>query len=152
MSRRALSLLETTVALFLLLVIVLLVVRLYHTALRYAMESERLVLATRFAEKVQARVKAWAADPDNFRSTWTSWSSVTDPDYPGMLARVERGEATLLSPCTSVETMFAPGERRLSRTVVSVRVSVRAGTRDVRLHTYLAEPRRTPDRIEVTRL
>ncbi|MEW6283188.1 MAG: hypothetical protein AB1758_31555 [Candidatus Eremiobacterota bacterium] len=154
---RAVSLLETTMALFLLLVSVLLVVQLFHRALRYYQGSQREVLATRLAEKVQDEVRLWALDPDNFVSNWAAWRGVTrsDPDYPGMVATVDCSPPgrTVYSPCSSIESMFAPDERTLDRSVMAVRVRVPwAPGRSVTLLTYCSEPARAPaGDIEVVR-
>ncbi|MEW6278019.1 MAG: hypothetical protein AB1758_05305 [Candidatus Eremiobacterota bacterium] len=154
--RRGMSLTEVIISFFLLLTACLLVIRLFHSGFRHFQTTQRQAMATRLAEKVLDEVRAWAREPANFRSGWSTYRGVTrtDPDYSGLVARVDCDPAgrVVYSPCSSVEASMAPDSRQLDTSIVPVRVSVDwGGNRPVTLMAYCPEPPRTAARVVVRR-
>ncbi|MCA9792933.1 MAG: hypothetical protein KC910_14095 [Candidatus Eremiobacteraeota bacterium] len=142
--RRGLSLAETIVALFLLVAAMLVMINLFHSALRYRAMVVQQMQATALARKVMAEVRDWARDPVNFDSNWSPYRGVTltDPDYPGLSAEVDCDELgrALYSPSTQLETLEGARARVLTRSLVPVRVQVNFGRdREVTLFSYVGE-------------
>lgn len=161
---RGLSLTETVVAIFLLSVAMLLVINLMHVSIRYQGMNRRQATGMLLAQKLLDAVRAWAWEAPggiyNYHASWAPWqgASLTDPDFPGYTAQVDAqpGSVILQSPCTGLESIYAPLNRRLTASVVPVRVQVQWDandpTRRVSLVSYVGEPPpRTPITVTVTR-
>lgn len=148
--RRGLTLTEVIVSLFLLMAGVLVMVNLFHSALRYRREVERKLQGTLMARSLMSEIRGWARDPLNFDSNWTAYDGqlLTDPDFPGFEARVEVEELgrVIYSPCSQFEVPQGALAHHLDRSLVAVAVEVGWGdpnpARRVRLVSYVGEPPR----------
>ena len=113
--RRGLSLAETVVASFLLLIGFLVVARLFHTSLRYQEWIDSVNLATLVGEESLESVRAWAQQPANFKILETTYNpQILNQD--GMRIEILAGAAlTMGSPSNDLEAAYPVTERRLMR-------------------------------------
>lgn len=130
--RRGVSLGEAIVAIFLIVSAVMVSVALFHNGLRYGRVAQTRVLAGAYARKVMAQARDWASDPAKFSAmSWTPFDGVdlTDPDYPGFVARVTRVDEgrDLLSPSSTLETMFLTQANVMEKSLMPVQVTVSWG-------------------------
>ncbi len=103
---RASSLVETVIAIFVLIAGFLVVSRLFHTSLQFTTRANLKLTAARIAEKKVVEIQSWARDPNNWDANWDSdWppTPLPDPDEPGFIVTVLQANQQLLSPCTSME-------------------------------------------------
>ena len=157
--RRAMSLAETVMAIFLLLVGGLACLQLLIQTSRYQKDVKELTRATLFADTVLNRMRAWAQDSTNFNSDWGIYAnqSFSDGAFPNLIARVRVGplKRTLLAPCGRLEAEFLPNQRDLGPCMMPVHVTVAAQSggsrRAVDLVTAVAEPPRLAGAVKVTR-
>ncbi|MCE7872824.1 hypothetical protein DYH09_20910 [bacterium CPR1] len=149
MNRRATTLTETLMAIFLLLAGMLIVINLLHASLRHQARIEKRALSVQLAQLTLDRVRAWAwektAGTCNFHSNWAFYNGVTltDPAYPGLTVQVDvsPGGRSLFSPASTLEQTYSGLPRRMTRAVVPVRVRVsQSGSDSVTLLTYVGEP------------
>ena len=147
--RRGVSLGEAIVAIFLIVSAVMVTVTLFHSGLRYARMAETRATAGIYGRKVMQQIRSWARNPANYDDpNWAPYNGVelTDPDFPGFLARVDCQPAgrDLLSPSSELETMHGALAHRLDKAVVPVRVTVVWGQPEQRLPlvSLVGEPER----------
>ena len=84
--RRGLSLIETTLAMFLLVAEVLVLMGMFHQGLR---NQTRMIMRTRAVsvmERTMSEIRAWAQTPANYSSGWTPYKNVSrrdtqDPEF-----------------------------------------------------------------------
>lgn len=159
MKRRALSLAEVIISVFLLSFAALGVLSMARMAFVAQRRNENQLAATLEAQAIIAEVRVWASNPDNFLGNWSRYSApFPAPHVPEYRAQVRCLAAGLWldSPCHSLEAQWdgtPEGVRRMPRAVVPVEVSVAWSEREsdrVVLTTYVGEPRRVPARAEVT--
>lgn len=146
-SIRAITLIETIVALVLLSGVILLVSALMQRTTQYQRRSEDLLAAAALADQTLDEVRRWAQLPANYDGTWATWQGreLTHPTRPALRARVDvqRPGPTTLSPDHYTELALAD-RRVIHQAVVGVRV--RAGTdlssplTRVDVWTYVASP------------
>lgn len=148
----AATLAETIVALFILVYVFIVVANLTHRGLAYGGQSASLARSALFAETLLAEMRAWAFEPVNFDSDWSTQSGLrTHPDFPGLTANVhvicnssdpDASRRELYSPCSSIE--FGQAHPRVFRnSCVWVQVSVplnSTGSRNLELVTLIGEP------------
>lgn len=157
-SRRALSLLETVIGLFLLAWVLLLVTRLFHVASRYAKESAQSQRAAVILDKNMQRLRTWAeqkaAGSYNYAHLLSrDGETYQDPDDSAYQVTLGVSEATLFSPCTQLETRFPPASRRQSQAALEVEVTVSWGTgqnRSLAGSTLIGDPPRQSVVVEIT--
>lgn len=151
-----LSLLETLVALFLLLGAFTVLALMYQQSFHYLRRADRQARANLLAENLLAEIREWAAVPANFRqATWTAWANVTRPEFPEFKATVTKNSLPQLSPCTSLETPWPVAERGvMQNTLALVTLEVSEGGQSVStVVSTIAEPERRlrgTDPVEVT--
>lgn len=118
---------ETIIALVLLTGALLLVTALMNRSNRYQQRSESLLDAAALADKVMADVRAWARIDTNYDGSWSFWDGklVTDPDYPGLQAKVDIKvvNQTIYSPDNPTELAFGSKAREMRKGSVTVRIA-----------------------------
>lgn len=134
-SRRGLTLAEAIVAMFVLLSGVTVMVRLFHTALRYSTLVDNQSIATVLAERQVEKIRGWSrfvhACPGGSQP-FSSWAgcpglgvTTTDVDFPGFDIKVAAPVHKIYSPCSLFESLYPPGQRRsLDSSTRRVTVSV----------------------------
>ncbi len=127
--KRAVSLVEMLIAMFLLLAGFLIVFRLFQVSLQYNNLAQKRLTASRLAAKTMEEIRAWARDPDNYDKNWDSTYPGTpykDLDEASYTITVRQKNHEVLSPCTSLEQRWVAStkERRLQRSFRRVTVIV----------------------------
>lgn len=158
-SARGLSLLETLIALFIIVVALLMMTQLMHTSLRRGNASEQRLRAALCAQETLEEIRLWAANPDNFESTWSTYDNQTliDPIFPEMQIRTTVADRVVATPSKLLEDDFPIAEQRLLEEACK-RVTVECrwgnGPKDaLELVTLVSAPPRafrTTDPIEIT--
>jgi len=125
---RGVSLAETVMALFLLTGVVLVLVTLLQTLLRYGRRIEMRSLATLAADRHIEQIRSWARQKtgttynfENLVSTYAGTQS-TDPEYPGLTLTTQAVLHPLDVPSTALEQPYTD-RRRLNTSAVLVRVT-----------------------------
>lgn len=151
-STRGLSLLETVLALFVLISAFTVVLTLFLRSNQSLVQIEEKALAVAFSETVLDDLRVWARDYDNWDSGFGPWSATTLPQYPGFTARVSASVPTVLTPCTQLEVGKPTAEQREMRdSFRDLEIIVEHRNVEVfRLHTRLAEPERMVKEVVVT--
>ncbi len=125
---RGLSLVETVLAMFLLVAEVLVLVGSFRQGLINQRRTAMGVRAVLVAERNLAEVRAWARDPAHFDSNWSPYLNLNridpeDPDFQVVIHSLPGG-ARLLSPCRPLESVWGAQAYQMSQSCVSVRVDV----------------------------
>ncbi len=125
------SLVETLMAMVLLVFAFMLVFTLFHASLRYGLHVQQRVFASTIAARKMDEIRrwAWTKAPTgwNFHSDWTDVSGVTAPDaeHAGFYTSVDALDATLDTPGSFFESGYPLAERRrLTASVQKVRIRV----------------------------
>jgi Tfp pilus assembly protein PilV len=153
MSKRALSLAEVIISIFLLSFVALGVLSMARMAFVSQRRNENLLQATLVAQSVLAEIRVWAQDPDHYLSNWAAYNNqqmpaANVPEYT-VKVRCQPAGRALDSPCQALESQWAgspQGVRRMPRAVVPVEVTVAWGQRStdaVVLLAYIGEPKRS---------
>lgn len=133
--RLGLTLAEAIVSMFVLLAGVTVMVRLFHTSLRYSTLVDNQSIATLIAEKQLERVRGWSrsahACPGGLQP-FSSWAgcpglgvTTGDPDFPGFTLKVAATAQRIFSPCSLFEELYPPSQQRsIDSSVRKVTVSV----------------------------
>lgn len=141
---KGLSLIESVVAIYLLVGVCLLMALLFHSSLAYGGRVVRMQTATQIAENTLAQVRAWAKDPSHF-ATWSGpypWEATAPPPYQVIVAQSMQ---TVASPCSQTEKVFGDNQRSLFQSYRKVTVSVRWTNQPndvVRLTSLIGDPPR----------
>ena len=142
MAKRALSLAESVVSMFLLMAGSLACLTLCIQAQRYQSDSLQAQRAAQLSSEVLERVRQWAKDTNNFNSSWATYNddTFTHPHYPEFRIRVQCAstQQTIYSPSQSTEQTRLLGGRQLAQ-ARPVKVTVEWGRQrshhlDVRLY------------------
>lgn len=151
MSKRALSLVEVVISLFLLSFVALGVLSMARMAFVVQRRNEHMLEATQIAQSAVSEIRVWASDPDHYLGNWSAYNNQTLPsplpEYTVGVRCRPTGQA-LDSPCAALEAQWdgtSQGVRRMPRAVVPVEVTVAWGTRStdaVTLFAYVGEPKR----------
>lgn len=142
----AVSLLETVIALFLLLGAFTFLAQMYRQSFTYLKQTQREAEANLFAGNVLNELRGWARTPANYQDPlWTSWASVTNSLFPDFEARVKKSARPTLVPCWSIEQQVINPADRVLMSSALVRAQVEVLWRGQLLHTLdttIAEPER----------
>lgn len=144
---RGVSLLETVIALFILLGVLTFTLELYSRSLQSQAKVEKNERAAFFADNVLSQLRHWARDSANFRSDpWTRFTNYTEPEFPGFSAQVRTRWAPVLTPCTSQESPRpADRQRWLRETVKTATAEIfYEGEPLFEVTTLVNEPKRVP--------
>ena len=154
MKRRALTLIETIIASFLLVGGFMITVALFHSALRYTSQIEKVTVATLLADRTLNEMRVWARNVTNYRSSWAPYDGVTvaAPEYPDqrIFTQVSKPAGLpiplLSSPGTAMDSMQIASDRKsLVNSCRRVRVSVSwppyTAASTFRLVSLIPEPR-----------
>ena len=105
---------------------VVVMVRLFHTSLRYQTLVDNQSTAVMLAEREMERVRGWSrknhtspSAPLNFNNflsdSYPGKTAYQDPDYPGFEIQTEAVANAIYSPCSLFESLYPAAERRLMR-------------------------------------
>jgi Tfp pilus assembly protein PilV len=141
--RRGLSLIETLLAIFVLMVVFILFASLFQWVLSSSRRGDEAATAGRLASNRLAELRQWAAQAagpsDNFRSgDWASLSAPVEAE-PGYQTSVTRIAASCYAPCTQLESLFSQ-PRTMSNSCVRVRVRVQWGSNSYDLYSQVTAP------------
>ncbi len=138
------SLLETSIAIFLLVTAFVVVLSLFIRSSEYQVNVGRKVLAVTFGEVMLDDLKAWAGDYANYSGSWDEWSLKTMAEYPGYSAKFTIGKPEVAVPSTQLEEIRPPAKRFLMReTFRDVDLTVDfEGAPQLSLTTRITEPAR----------
>jgi Tfp pilus assembly protein PilV len=151
MTRRSgLSLLETVIALFLLVAEVLVLLGAFHQGVRHQARTYMQAQAIGVVQQTFSEIRAWARVPANYDSNWSAYHGVTRQDGAfRVLIECAPGGQPLASPCNSLELPWSSRAKLLRRSVVPVKVTAVWDPSDARARlsvtSYLGEPPRAPD-------
>lgn len=151
MKRLGVSLAETMIAMFLLAGVVLVLVSLLHSLLRYGRQVELQTLAALAADRRLEQIRQWARQKSGttyqFENLVTAYGSVvsSDPDFADFRLTTTARWHPLDKPGTSLE-QGQTDKQRLARSAVWVRVTVSWGNgRNLTASTLIGAPARRPD-------
>ena len=143
MKSLGMSLAETVISIFLLLVGALACLELVILATRHQATSASEMQAMQLAEKTMDSIRRWAYDPHNYLD-WSPYDNdtYTDPAYPHFQVQVKSSpKFGPISPNGGLEKKFAPDVRRLTDSLVAVKIKVQWGRgRETSLVSYVGEP------------
>jgi Tfp pilus assembly protein PilV len=142
---RGLSLLETMLAIFLLLTVLTFVLELYCRSFQNLTKVEQTFQATAFARDTLEEVRVWARDPVHFsQPTWAPFANVTDSRYPDFAIQTEVAAAELNAACTAFEDGLNAADRlTMPNSARTVTLSViHRGVAIFELSSLIAEPER----------
>ncbi|MBS2037874.1 hypothetical protein JST97_23010 [bacterium] len=120
MKPRGLSLAETVVALFVLVVACLGCVQMFHLGLRASAVSEKRAVAAFLANKRLTQVQVWAKDASHFAS-WSGYPNGPDSDFPEYPIQVTHSDYTAASPSSQLQ---GGSNRQLVHSLQRVQVDV----------------------------
>jgi Tfp pilus assembly protein PilV len=139
------SLMETLIAVFLLLATLTFVLELYCRSFQHLNKTERTFQGTAFARNTMEQIRAWAKDPANFeKAVWTPFTTVSDSRYPDFTLRAKTEPTTLTAACTAFEDSLGAPERLempTSARLVTLEVS-HQGSKLWEISSLVAEPER----------
>ena len=144
----AFSLLETTIALFMLLGVLTLTLELYSRSLGHLGAIERNVQAANFANNVLSEVHQWAKNPENFLlDDWAPFKSFKDSNFPDLEARVTADLSATMSPSSAQESDRPPARQvRMEGSLKTVSINIfRDGIYLFQVTAVLSEPKRKID-------
>ncbi|MBS2037856.1 hypothetical protein JST97_22920 [bacterium] len=116
---------------FILLAGVTVMVRLFHTSLRYSTLVDNQSIATVLAERQMEKVRGWSRTI-HLTQPFSNWATCpglgmtsTDTDFPGFEIKVGATLQKIYSPCSLFESLFPASEQRtLNASTRKVTVSV----------------------------
>lgn len=121
------SLLETVLAVFLLLAGSFTCLTVLQTAVGHATKTRRLAEAQQIAAHTIDAIRAWAYDPDHYFSDWSPYND-DDHSFGDFPVRTScPGRQELAAPSASLELPRTAGARLMREAYMPVRVSVRWG-------------------------
>lgn len=149
---RGSSLVETILAVFILVIAVSFTALSFHRSLRYQNTIQRKAQGIAFSETVIDQVREWAQTPANYSGPWTSWSSFTLPDYPGFEARIRQDWTTLTAPCSQIALGKLVAERQeMNNSMKRLDVSILYnGQVETQFQAFVGEPERLAVSVQVT--
>lgn len=126
MKPRGLTLAEAIVSIFVMLAGVVVMVRLFHTSLRYQTLVDNQSTAVMLAEREMERVRGWSRrnhtspgaslDFNNFLSdAYPGKTAYEDTDFPGFQIQTAAVANAIYSPCSLFELLYPATERRVIR-------------------------------------
>lgn len=130
MKQRGLTLAEAIVSIFVLLAGVVVMVRLFHTSLRYQTLVDNQSTAVLLAEREMERVRGWSrknhTSPgaslnfNNFLAdNYPGKTAYEDPDFSGYTIQTTAVANDIYSPCSLFELLYpTPADRRVIRSSV----------------------------------
>jgi len=120
MKQRGLSLAETVVALFVLVVGCLGSIQMFHVGMRASSMSEKRSVAAFLANKRLTQIQVWARDPNHF-ATWSGHPNGPDGDFPDYPITVTHHDHIAATPCSQVQSA---SPRQLLRSLQRVQIDV----------------------------
>lgn len=126
MKRRGLTLAEAIVSIFVMLAGLVVMVRLFHTSLRYQTLVDNQSTAVMLAEREMERIRGWSrrhhTSPGadlNFNNflgdAYPAKTAYEDSDFPGFQIQSVAVANAIYSPCSLFELLYPAAERRVIR-------------------------------------
>jgi len=149
---RGSSLVETILAVFVLVIAVAFSAASFHASMKYQRVVRQKALGLAFSDLVLDQVREWSRVPTNFSGSWAAWASVTNPNYPDYEARVTAADRPLAMPCSGLSLGVPLAERRTMATSCKwVEVSVFHNAQVTsRINVMIGEPERLATSVSVT--
>jgi hypothetical protein len=148
---RGFSLVESVIALFLLLTIVMFLFMSFDQALRYQSRAAIRQKAVVIASRTMAGLRAWAQVPANYDSDWSAKNGMTFPDSQdgSYNVRIDCNPSgqPLFSPCFALESQYGPTAKFMTRSLIPVKVTVSWGSgssSQLAVCSYIGDPPRVP--------
>jgi hypothetical protein len=123
--RRAMSLLETVLAVFLLLAGSFTCLAVLRSALGHGTKTRRLAEAQQIGAHTLDAIRAWAYEPDNYFGDWSPYNDDEHSVGDYLVHTRCPGREDLASPNASLELPRLAGARLMREAYMPVRVSVR---------------------------
>lgn len=149
---RGSSLVETILAVFILVIAVSFSALSFHRSMQYQGSIQRKAQSVAFSELVLDQVREWANDPAHFTGSWAGWASVSNSAYPGFEARITAIDQTLVAPATQLSLAVAPANRQLmTNSMKNLEVTIfYSGRTESQFQALIGEPERLAARVTVT--
>lgn len=149
---RGSSLVETVLAVFILVIAVSFSAASFHASMKYQRVVRQKAQGLAFSDLVLDQVREWSRVPSNFSGSWAAWGSVTNPNYPDYEARLRVIDRALAMPCTGLSLGIPLAERRSMATSCKwVEVSLLYhGQVTSRINAMIGEPERLATSVSVT--
>jgi type II secretory pathway pseudopilin PulG len=147
-NRRAVSLLEAVIAVFILLGVLTFTLEIYSRSMGYLGAIERNAQAANFANNVLNEVRQWAKEPENFLlDDWAPFASFKDSSFPDLEARVTADFSTTMSPSSAQEIDRPSGRQvRMEGSLKTVSINILRDGEDLfQVTAVLSEPKREID-------
>lgn len=152
----AFSLIEAVIAIFLLSFAALSVLSLTQSGFVAQKRNQEIAKANLVVGSVISEIRVWAANINNFKSSWTPYNRTFTPtgfDGYTVTVRSKASGRPIDSPCAQLESQWEPtvqGRRTMPNAIVPVELVVSWSTdpRDsVAFITYVGEPKRQTNNI-----
>lgn len=140
-------LLESILAVFLLLTGVIIFGGFFQRSAQMERNQERLAVQIELAENTMAEIRTWATEPRNYHSDWSAWNgrTITSSSHPEISATITCPGTgrELFSPCSELEANYsASTARKIAKAVVPVEILVEAPPlKPLSIFTQVSPPR-----------
>ena len=115
---------------------------------RFGLKSQQRISASFLAKKKLEEIQAWSRSYHKTQP-FSDWGphdglvTATDPEFPGFTVISETALASLDTPCSGFEGLYAAGDRRQIRSSArTVRIRVEWSDRHLELYSLIAAPTR----------
>ena len=161
MNRRALTLAEAILAVFVLMSGVVVLTRLFHTSIRYQTLVDDQLLAAMMAERQLEQIRGWSRQVHGCpggTQDFADWSGcpgasapTPDGEFPAFTVEVQHQAQVIYSPCSLFEDLYPASEqRRISSSVRRVLIRVSWGeSSEYRVVSLVALPTGEPGPVTV---
>ena len=114
-SEKAFSLLETLIAIFIIVMALLIMTQLMHSALQRGTVVEERLLGALCAQEKLEEIRTWASEPVNFHGNWSTYDNVVtqNPDYPAIQTRTTLSEQPISTPSRLLENAYPVAKQRV---------------------------------------
>jgi len=149
---RGSSLVETILAVFILVIAVAFSALTFHRSLRYQTIVQRKALGVAFCELTLDQVREWAKTPANYAGSWAAWNSFQHGAYADFEARIAVSDFSLMAPSSPLALAVPVAERQVmnaSMKRLDLRIFYR-GQPEFNLQAFVAEPERLAASVVVT--
>lgn len=151
--RRAFTLAETILALFMLSGMMLFVVMLFQTMMAYQSKVEKQALCSLAAQKLVEEMREAGATPAGFANLAATYdgTSRVDPNFPAIALNASVQPFPTFTPCQGLEAPQA-NPKKVDSSLLLVRVNATFEGRTVQVSSLVGEPPRPMGTVQVTLL